>query len=128
MSTRAVYTFKDERDTFHIYKHHDGYPTGAAEWIAKAIPNAWALPRFEACEFAASFVAGNKDRAGAVYLTTDWKAHGDLAYRYEITAVGKNLMVSAFHKVWNETADDIYTEIFSGTLNEFNLRASTIQS
>ena len=33
MSTRAVYTFIDEHETYHVYKHHDGYPEGAAELI-----------------------------------------------------------------------------------------------
>src|SRR4051794_36529103 len=63
MSTRALYTFicpGRKQDTFHVYKHHDGYPKGAAEAIANALPLAWQLPRFEADEFAAAFVAGNK--------------------------------------------------------------------
>jgi len=126
MSTRAVYTFKDQDDTFHIYKHHDGYPTGAAEWIANAIPKAWALPRFEAAEFAAAFVAGNKERGGGVYLTTDWQVHGDLDYRYEITTAGGDLQVTAFKKVWGETSDT-YTGIFLGTLADFQSRADAIR-
>jgi len=63
MSTRAVYTFIDPelpQNTYHVYKHHDGYPTGAAIAIANAQPYAWPLGRFEADEFAAAFVAGNK--------------------------------------------------------------------
>jgi hypothetical protein len=60
MSTRACYTFKDKHNTIHVYKHNDGYPTGAAEHIARALPYAWPLPRFEAVDFAAAFVAANK--------------------------------------------------------------------
>lgn len=62
MSTRAMYTFFDEtiKSGYHVYKHHDGYPTGAAEHIERARPHAWPLGRFEADEFAAAFVAGNK--------------------------------------------------------------------
>jgi hypothetical protein len=60
MSTRATYTFIDEHDTIHVYKHHDGYPTGALDAIGLAFPYAWTLPRFEADDFAAAFVAGNK--------------------------------------------------------------------
>ena len=26
MSTRACYTFSDDRGDVHVYKHHDGYP------------------------------------------------------------------------------------------------------
>ena len=62
MSTRAVYTFRDARNDFHIYKHCDGYPSGAAEWIRLALDFAWDLPRFEASEFSAAFVAANKHK------------------------------------------------------------------
>jgi len=60
MSTRAAYTFQDDQTTVHVYKHHDGYPTGAADAINNALCYAWPLPRFEADDFAAAFVAGNK--------------------------------------------------------------------
>ncbi len=60
MSTRGCYTFKDENDTLHVYRHSDNYPRGAVEAIKAALPFAWELPRFEADEFAAAFVAGNK--------------------------------------------------------------------
>lgn len=60
MSTRAVYTFKEGREVYHVYKHHDGYPSGAAAAITNALPFAWPLPRWEADEFATAFIAGNK--------------------------------------------------------------------
>lgn len=60
MSTRAVYIFHDRDTEIAVYKHHDGYPSGACEAIRNALPHAWPLPRFEADEFAAAFVAGNK--------------------------------------------------------------------
>jgi hypothetical protein len=60
MSTRAVYTFSDSDGTYHVYKHSDGYPTGAAQAIEATLECAWTLPRFEADEFAAAFVAANK--------------------------------------------------------------------
>jgi hypothetical protein len=46
-----------------IYKHSDGYPEGAVCWITRALEFAWPLPRFEADEFAAAFVAANKHSA-----------------------------------------------------------------
>ncbi len=91
MSTRAVYTFTEGKDKYHVYKHHDGYPGGAARAIRKAVEHAWDLPRFEADEFAAAFVAANKtetragQRGGGVRLTHGPKKHGDLEFRYEIT-------------------------------------------
>jgi hypothetical protein len=61
MSTRAVYSFLGDNEApRHVYKHSDGYPTGAVEWIEAALDHAWRLPRNENDEFAAAFVAANK--------------------------------------------------------------------
>ncbi len=62
MSTRALYTFRsqDGDEEYHVYKHHDGYPMGAAAALTRALAFAWSLPRYEADEFAAAFVAANK--------------------------------------------------------------------
>lgn len=101
MGTRAVYSFIDEKDTFHVYKHWDGYPTGAIEFIDNALPYAWTLPRFEAMDFSASFIAGNKSKGGGdVYNTDHWQHHGDLEYRYEITLKDKKLWVKIFEKTY----------------------------
>lgn len=91
MSTRAVYTFMDNQHNdhreFHVYKHCDGYPSGAIEFIEKSLLYAWELPRFEADEFAASFIVANKIKGGSVYLTSSYEEHSDLVYRYEISHV-----------------------------------------
>jgi hypothetical protein len=69
MSTRACYRFlplngpNDWPGVVTVYKHSDGYPSGAAKAIEAALPFAWPLPRFEADEFAAAFVRGNKKSA-----------------------------------------------------------------
>lgn len=63
MSTRALYTFVGETkaDTWNVYKHHDGYPTGASDTIQTTLDYfAWQLPRYEADEFAAAFCAAGK--------------------------------------------------------------------
>jgi hypothetical protein len=63
MSTRALYTFKGETaaDTWNVYKHCDGYPRGAANVLKTVLDYfAWALPRYEADEFAAAFCAAGK--------------------------------------------------------------------
>ena len=111
MSTRACYTFKDDHDEFHVYKHCDGYPSGAAEFITNALHLAWKLPRFEADEFGASFVAANKNDGGGVRLTHDWQNHGDLEYRYLIYMRDDELYVDAF--------DMGEKPIFSGNLAAF---------
>src|SRR4051794_34741819 len=107
MST--VYTFQDETGEYHVFKHSDGYPEGAAIAINKALPYAWPLPRFEANEFAAAFVCGNKVatarnafglQGGDVRLLPSGSindvAPGDIEYRYEIFFSGRKLRVSAF--------------------------------
>lgn len=122
MSTRAVYSFIDEHETHHVYKHHDGYPSGAAEWIEKAAAEAWPLPRFEASEFGAAFVAACRKGPGGVRLTHGPEHHGDLAYRYEIRCDGGVLMVKAFkQRTWEGwSAEKVgYEPIFLGTLAEF---------
>ena len=70
MSTRAMYEFKDAGGKRIVYVHHDGYPTGAADKFERTLKSnlAWALPRFEADEFAAAFVAANKTGVGSVRL------------------------------------------------------------
>lgn len=118
MSTRAIYTFEDDRNTAHVYKHHDGYPSGAADAIAKALPYAWQLPRFEADEFAAAFVAGNKEGDGGVRLfptrcqkPIDFAT--DIEYRYEITCrLGKLFVVAYRTNYWDEKPDE--KEIYAG--------------
>lgn len=73
MSTRAIYIFADDfnnpaAEVYVVYKHHDGYPDGARGFVAEAMKYAWEMPRFEADEFAAAFVAANKDSPGGVRL------------------------------------------------------------
>jgi hypothetical protein len=66
MSTRACYRFvpvngsNDWPGVVTVYKHMDGYPSGAAKAIEAALDFAWALPRFEPDEYAAAFVAAAK--------------------------------------------------------------------
>ena len=64
MGTRAIYIFEDEHEEVAVYKHYDNYPLGAVDFIENAKEYAWELPRFEADEFAAAFVAANKNRKG----------------------------------------------------------------
>lgn len=85
MSTRAVYTFFDQHEEHSVYKHHDGYPEGALEFIKKAVKSAWPLPRFEPDDFGAAFVAANRDGPGGVYLTKGPETHSDLSYLCRIS-------------------------------------------
>ena len=109
MSTRAIYTFYDSDDEIHVYKHHDGYPYtgglhngetfegGGLVWIKDAKAFAWDLPRFEADEFAASFVKANKSVGGGVRLIGDqqpWEYASDCEYWYKVSCVDGDLHVT----------------------------------
>ena len=103
MGTRAVYTFKDQDSSYSVYKHYDGYPEGegggpgAYGFIRAAKEFAWDLPRFDASEFAAAFIAANKNKAGGdVYMTEGVGSHGDLSFAYEITRDKDKLLVKTF--------------------------------
>lgn len=99
MGTRAVYTFKDEYNTHHVFKHWDGYPVGAIHFLQNAKKHAWKLPRFEADEFAASFISTNKKPGGGDFrLAEHWDRYFDLAYRYEITMKEDKLFISIFER------------------------------
>jgi len=122
MSTRAMYTFKDERDTIHVYMHSDGYPEGGLSWIANARKLAWPFPRFEASDFAAAFVGANKQNYGNVRLcgpayqkASDFS--GDSEYWYQISFRKDNLHIEIYTVQW---WDEPHTEtrIFSGTLDK----------
>ena len=97
MSTRAVYSFVDG-GTFHVYKHCDGYPSGAADALQRTVDSglAWPLPRFEPCEFGAAFIAANKTTGGNLRLCTGPKSHGDLEYYYRVTAPAGALHVECY--------------------------------
>jgi hypothetical protein len=93
MSTRAVFTFSDPEHRGRplvVYKHHDGYPRRAVEALIRARDDglSWALPRFEANEFAAAFVASNKAQPGSIRLlgAGDWRdlSPGDIEYVYHV--------------------------------------------
>jgi hypothetical protein len=118
MSTRATYTVYDRHDIFTTYIHTDGYPSGALRHIANALPWAWPLPRFEAADFAAAIIAGNKEEGGgSVYITRDKYDHGDLAYNYNITVKQDRIWVVIEDMYKNEVVGcgflDVLQEMFS---------------
>lgn len=124
MSTRAVYVFQNqgENEAHVIYKHHDGYPSGAIEFLAAARKNAWPLPRFEADEFGASFIAANKTSPGGVRLVGkgSWQeiAPVDIKYVYLIRDTSNAPTVTAFEVTcdFGRRRDWDVTELFTHPL------------
>jgi hypothetical protein len=90
--------------TYTIYKHWSGYPTGMQIMIEKALGLAWELPRFEADEFAASFVAANKTSSGDVRLVNpDDRMWFDFVYVIRHMEGSDKLNVSVGHSTgWDE--------------------------
>lgn len=112
MGTRAVYTFIDSYNEFHVYGHWDGDPQSVVEKISNMLKFAWPLPRFEADECAAAFIAGNKKEGGGdIYLTSNYTNHDDLSYRYEISCVDNDLYIKVF--------DFENKNIFEGSFDNF---------
>ena len=94
MTTRAVYTFVSKSKyglkEVHVYKHHDGYPQGAIDFITNAfiVKDKEDFKDYrDDTSFRDRLVVGffvNNIGHGHMELTTSWKDHGDLEYRYEI--------------------------------------------
>jgi hypothetical protein len=135
MSTRGIYTFEDATDMVHVYKHWDNYPTGAAEFIEKALALAWPLPRFEPTEFAAAFVAANKTQAGNIrllpYGVKPRDFAPDAAFHYVIKQTEKNkvLMVHAYKVVWwtTPTRSPVSEHILSCSQKAFARKAEALE-
>ena len=120
MGTRAIYTFEDQNDTRHIFVHYDGYPTGAAiyfeQWLNAG--TSWPLPRFEADEAAAGFVAAVKDGPGNVRICDKRTAYADVEFGYTVEQVDGILRVTvAETNYWDETP--LENVIWQGPLADF---------
>ncbi len=114
MSTRSTICVKDAYDKFCIYRHCDGYPHGehgVVAQLAKALPFAWELPRFEAMDFAAAIIRAWKDEGGGnIYFTQGHEHHGDTEYTYDITAESGEIFVAV-----NSTRTG---RLFTGSLSD----------
>jgi hypothetical protein len=138
MSTRAIYTFYDSDNEVHVYKHHDGYPyckfdggeAGGLVWINDAKGFAWDLPRFEADEFAASFVKAHKSVGGGVRLIGDqkpWEYASDCEYWYKVTCVDGGLYVTVMSVDWWEH-ESRQLPVMEGPLDDLLSRQSIINA
>jgi hypothetical protein len=122
MSTRGIYTFKAFGETFHVYKHSDNYPTGAQIALANVLATgkAWDLPRFEADEFAAGFVAANKEGGGNVRLAKSRTAASDVEYGYTVAQVAgkKDIQLTVTSTdFWDNKNKE--TKLWTGRLIDF---------
>ena len=139
MSTRAVYTFKNnsewDNSEVHIYKHHDGYPEGGLTWIEQGYlyyrDNHETMKHLANMDaLATSFLlAINKgEQYGNCEITEHHKKHGDLEYRYEIYAlkefkempIARNLAVKIYSCAsWEGEESIIFNGDFSQAVAKF---------
>ena len=86
MGTRGVYTFKEKGQAWHVYVHWDSYPTGGAQKLHATVNSdkVWKLPRYEADEFAAAFIAVNKIDGGNIRLQKGRTSAIDVEFGYTI--------------------------------------------
>lgn len=141
MSTRALFKFYDAATRVVVYKHHDGYPSGARAALESALDYAWRLPRFEPDEFAAAFIAANKPKPTIIRAPSRPDKHDrehrqyvagggvrvmrpetqlestDCEYLYEITqAPNSFLIVYAHLRLFGEERQRL---LFTGPLHKF---------
>ena len=135
MSTSACFTFCDSTEpwtSFHVFKRLDGYPyarghtgkaTGGLVWIRNAFQYAWELPRYEAPDFAAAFVAANKRQEGDIQLInheTPWTSHRGCVYQYICgpTREMNDLFVEVLDVAWSNKTPQINDEVMEGNLHD----------
>lgn len=129
MGTRALFSFYDRSNhngPVNVFMHYDGYPEGAVEALMNAKALAWDFPRFEPDEFAAAFIAANKDRSGNFRIMPSGKPSdiairfcSDIEFRYEI---GPCLTTSPWVSGYAIEAFAHYRErhLFSGSLESLS--------
>ncbi len=112
MSTRGVFVFADypaatfeDREAHSVYVHCDCYPQGAARYLAGCLASrmVWPLPRYEADEFAAGFIASIKAamRQGADARAAERAANGEPPAPWDAGAGGNTRLM---HR-WDEAGD-----------------------
>jgi hypothetical protein len=123
MGTRATITFQDKDDpnAITIYTQYDGYPQcpGMGQKLIETLFKAWRLPRYEADEFAAAFVAANKAEQGGIRILADtnpeaWAKWSGIEYRYLVRPGGKTGVLSI--ACWETDAEDKWKLHSSGPL------------
>ena len=106
MSTRATYEFVTETESVVIYKHHDGYPKGAAQWL-------------HAGDTAETFLANNE---GLIEVTESHERHGDTEFKYIVSYAPfyfSNQRLKTVQAYEREIGSDKWVQFYDGLLSLF---------
>lgn len=122
MGTRAVYTFCDERGQHSVFSHWDNYPSCASVMLKSMLlsDKVWELPRFEAGEFAAGFVAQHKEGRGDIRLTNAPMLHEDIEYWYRIFQAKNGQLLVRAYEVDNWDLKWDVKEIYYGRIKDWS--------
>jgi len=125
MSTRATYKFISAwRPDVVLYKHHDGYPEGAVQWL-------------EGVRYPEDFIRKNDEAE----ITKSHETHCDTEYRYTIEAlparqskiwVQKRINFSHHWEVIFQGSAELFQEYYSvtrqaETVYEFSLSKEALE-
>lgn len=105
-AVRATLSVKTQGHAFHILIEPQGDPASIAPLCRQACLYAWPLPRFEAGDWAAAFLAAAKPHrlddhlAGGtgIALCGHWWDQGELDFRYEVTAIEGELVIKTWRR------------------------------
>lgn len=98
MTAPAIISVTDAQGEWNVYLASDGTPLPALEGLRRALGKTWALPRFDAADFAAAYVAANKQSGGDMWFinrATSWKTHcpPGIEWRYIVSVRHGNIHV-----------------------------------
>lgn len=126
-----MYEFKDDSGRWMVYVHHDGYPTGAAQKFTATLKSglAWELPRFEADEFAAAFVAANKKQPGSIRLLSGPQEATDIEFYYIVSQAANEgkLIIDAQRSHFGANDQHTGCTFYTGPLAAFIKDAEKIE-
>ena len=110
MATRATYKFKDNGwsgTDVTVYIHHDGYPSGAAEYFRAA------------CESGRQGVEGFIAANERAEITRDHSAHGDTDYRYTVRKGQLEVEARKLRTNGDMELVESWETIYEGTIADF---------
>lgn len=110
MATRATYNFHNTQltNSATVYIHQDGYPEGAACYIAGAIDNKGGIT-------VERFIRVNEDAE----VTSSHEAHGDTNYRYDFHRAGEMSVMKHTIELVGDSYQENWSLIFDGTITDF---------